>query len=304
MTEEYNLPQDEIHFGILKKFNFLKGTLIYGQKDIKGTKGSGKRVQPDQFVSEEHILHDLIRGFYKPKGKDYILSYQATEKLENYGMQIGWIDNTTGQFSEIKMLPPSGHGDKRAVGDINAARYNLNNKIPIGILHRVKKGINRCLGLGIIQRETEDGIFIVKPIALLKDVNSYNDRLEDFSNISVTEKESLIKTRIGQSNFKKELQNNRKFCQLCHLSKKELLVASHIKPWRESSPFEKLDLLNGLLLCPNHDSLFDKGYISFMDDGRVIISEKIDNNASTLLNINDEMVISVIRGTRKILIMA
>ena len=53
----------------------------------------------------------------------------------------------------------------------------------------------------------------------------------------------------------------------------ELLVASHIKPWSISDANEKLDIHNGLLMCPNHDKLFDRGYISFDDTGRILISE-------------------------------
>lgn len=54
------------------------------------------------------------------------------------------------------------------------------------------------------------------------------------------------------------------------------LRASHIKPWRASSTFEKLDGNNGLLLSPHIDHLFDQGFISFTDDGILLISSKVD----------------------------
>jgi 5-methylcytosine-specific restriction protein A len=54
-----------------------------------------------------------------------------------------------------------------------------------------------------------------------------------------------------------------------------LLKASHIKPWRDSDNAERLDIYNGLLLIPNLDSAFDKGYISFDDGGKIIISDMI-----------------------------
>lgn len=41
------------------------------------------------------------------------------------------------------------------------------------------------------------------------------------------------------------------------------MIASHIKPWRDSSNFERLDGNNGLLLAPHIDKLFDKGWITF-----------------------------------------
>lgn len=54
------------------------------------------------------------------------------------------------------------------------------------------------------------------------------------------------------------------------------LVASHIKPFVKSSENEAYDSENGLLLSQNMDGLFDKGCISFNDDGSIIVSNKID----------------------------
>ncbi len=60
-------------------------------------------------------------------------------------------------------------------------------------------------------------------------------------------------------------------------------------------------MLNGLLLCPNHDSLFDKGYISFEDNGKVIISNEISINDANISNVNSNMGISVLEGQQKYL---
>ncbi|MTH94581.1 HNH endonuclease signature motif containing protein, partial [Roseibium sp. RKSG952] len=49
------------------------------------------------------------------------------------------------------------------------------------------------------------------------------------------------------------------------------LVASHIKGWRHSNNMERLDPNNGLLLAPHIDKLFDKGQISFSDEGNILI---------------------------------
>ncbi|WP_394234147.1 McrB family protein [Niallia oryzisoli] len=152
---------DEVHKGILMKFQSLKGKLIVGKEGIKGH-DSQNRLQPDKFVPEPHILHDLIRGFYKPAVKPYILSYQATEAEKNYGKQIIW-EKQGFNFKRIEMHPPSSEKDSRKKSDIEAARYNLQNKIPIGILHKVKKGQNRILGLGMIVSERNDGVFIIEP---------------------------------------------------------------------------------------------------------------------------------------------
>jgi putative restriction endonuclease len=50
------------------------------------------------------------------------------------------------------------------------------------------------------------------------------------------------------------------------------LVASHCKPWRDSSNAERLNGENGLLLTPSIDHLFDRGFIGFENDGKLIVS--------------------------------
>ena len=62
-----------------------------------------------------------------------------------------------------------------------------------------------------------------------------------------------------------------------------ILIASHIKPFIKSNDTEAYDPNNGLLLSQNLDGLFDKGYISFDDDGNIIISNKLDNDLKSHL---------------------
>lgn len=106
--------------------------------------------------------------------------------------------------------------------------------------------------------------------------------------VTETEKEQVIKSRIGQSMFKKALLDIEKNCKLCDVTDERFLVASNIKPWSQSNNQERLDADNGLLLCPNHDVLFDKGYISF-DDGAILISDSLDETSRIFLNINDKL---------------
>jgi hypothetical protein len=113
-----------------------------------------------------------------------------------------------------------------------------------------------------------------------------------------TEKESVVKARIGQSMFKRALLAVEKKCRLCGVSDERFLVASHIKPWSQSKSQERLDFNNGLLLCPNHDALFDKGYISFSDDGTILISDGLDTETNVFLNINENMYIDINEGQR------
>ena len=66
------------------------------------------------------------------------------------------------------------------------------------------------------------------------------------------------------------------------------LVASHTKPWRDSSNEERLDPENGFMLTPTIDHLFDRGFISFSDNGELIISSVADQNSLEKMGIKCE----------------
>lgn len=85
------------------------------------------------------------------------------------------------------------------------------------------------------------------------------------------------------------------------MSNKNLLIASHIKPWNVCDSVEKIDCDNGFLMCPNHDKLFDQGWITFDDDGKIIISEVLLKEDRIALNINDNMCILLTDKNREYL---
>jgi hypothetical protein len=123
------------------------------------------------------------------------------------------------------------------------------------------------------------------------DLASCIQAVEDFSQELVgADIECLVKQRLNQGIFREQLLKrfNCK-CTLCGVSNELFLIASHIKPWAKSDCNEKLSKHNGLLLCPNHDKLFDKGFISFTDDGKIIISHQLSENDKMFLNITPQM---------------
>lgn len=80
-----------------------------------------------------------------------------------------------------------------------------------------------------------------------------------------------IKLRVGQTKLRKRvLANYQNKCALCNIDTKDLLVASHIKPWSKSSQKERVDPTNTILLCRLHDGLFEYGYLSLDDTKNVI----------------------------------
>ena len=101
-----------------------------------------------------------------------------------------------------------------------------------------------------------------------------------------TDIEKIVKTRVSQGSFRRLLLLERHQCNLCDISTSAVLRASHIKEWAESSREERIDANNGLLLCANHDALFDRHQISFEPDtGEICISASIDAEQRTALNL-------------------
>jgi hypothetical protein len=90
-----------------------------------------------------------------------------------------------------------------------------------------------------------------------------------------TQAQALIMARRGQAAFKKNIQQYESQCRLTGITNVDFLIASHILPWAEATPEERLDGANGLMLAPHADRLFDRHFISFEDDGTVLKSKAL-----------------------------
>jgi len=117
--------------------------------------------------------------------------------------------------------------------------------------------------------------------------------VESDETITETVKQTLIFSRIGQGRFKDNVKKIESRCRITNVNKIEHLRASHLKPWRDSDNDERLNGENGLLLTPTIDHLFDRGFISFEDNGDLLISpvshklslEKMGVPVKTKLNV-------------------
>lgn len=90
-----------------------------------------------------------------------------------------------------------------------------------------------------------------------------------------TEAVANVKVRRGQHYFRNAVLNHfGGHCAVTGMAMRELLVASHILPWR-THPAERLNVLNGIALSRLHDAAFDVGLISFDADYRLILSPKL-----------------------------
>lgn len=107
--------------------------------------------------------------------------------------------------------------------------------------------------------------------------------------ITKTERIAITRARVGQGVFRERLIDFWHGCSISAFPQYDILTASHIKPWRVSDNKQRLDVFNGLLLLPNYDRLFDKGYISFGNNGKIIFSRYLSESDRVLLGMNDSI---------------
>ncbi len=128
----------------------------------------------------------------------------------------------------------------------------------------------------------EEAITIPQQIERAKRVEN---EINDNTTVSIVERQQLIKARVGQGKYRLQLLQDCPFCPITGVKDSRLLVASHIKPWVDSSNLEKLDNKNGFMFTPTIDLLFDRGYITFSDSKEMLISSLLSKETLTCLNL-------------------
>lgn len=103
--------------------------------------------------------------------------------------------------------------------------------------------------------------------SLLSDLHE----IEAFVAVPETQRIQLSRARVGQGLFRKQVMLLDPRCRVTGVDDPRLLIASHIKPWRDSSNEERLNGNNGIMLSPHIDALFDAHLISFEDDGGMLV---------------------------------
>lgn len=113
------------------------------------------------------------------------------------------------------------------------------------------------------------------------DMEVWEHHLEDEvghdTSIDSTEREAVIMARRGQGLYRQRVARIERMCRVTKVDNPAHLRASHAKPWRDCTDNdERLDGENGLLLTPSIDHLFDRGFITFEDYGRLVVSPIAD----------------------------
>lgn len=163
-------------------------------------------------------------------------------------------------------------------GYVNAARtdtgYKLIRKISLPIISYIS----------IMKLRGEDGeiifywkIFVDFDIAADRKASSLALKYGKGPKLASTPKISskilnIRNARVGQGKYRDDLLEECPFCPITMVNDERLLIASHIKPWAQSNNIEKIDPKNGFIFTPLYDKLFDRGFITFSDDKRMIVS--------------------------------
>ncbi len=119
--------------------------------------------------------------------------------------------------------------------------------------------------------------------------NSVSDEGKGLYRVDHTETSRLTLTRTAQGQYRKDalkLWNNR--CAVTGVAEPKILIASHIKPWRESSNEERVNPRNSLILSPTYDKLFDLGLITFKpNNGKIVLASSIATADWEKLKVDD-----------------
>jgi putative restriction endonuclease len=218
---------------------------------------------------------------------------------------IGWRVNVS-FVPLLHRIRPKDHmeGLKTLLPDRYSPLQANGNGIQSIYLTEISEDFARVLS-GLIGEETRRIFHIAlsgqvltdSSVATNDDIDLWERKLEDQikANLAITEtvREAIIRARRGQGLFKQRVMEIETRCRITGVSNVTHLLASHCKPWRDSSNEERLNGENGLLLTPSIDHLFDRGFIGFEDSGNLIISPVAHRPSLQRMGIETDRVVNV-----------
>lgn len=243
-------------------------------------KANGDRHQFYDYMTELEV-GDLVFSFASTQIRAAgIVQSKAYESPKPDFKQAGSNWSDIGWFAEVEFVPianpiaPKEHMD--AIGPLLSPRYAPLRQNGKGNQNVYLTEISQQLAKTLMDLSSISMDFLWTAAGPTTNENDDSESSITGTVVSALERMQLIKARRGQGLFKTNVRLIEKSCRITGLETPRHLIASHIKPWSESTNSEKLDGANGLLLSPHIDHLFDKGFISFRDEGSVIISRELD----------------------------
>lgn len=218
---------------------------------------------------------------------------------------IGWRVNVS--FSQLlNAVCPKDHMDvlRRVLPDRHSPLQSNGNGIQSIYLTELSEDFAEILG-GLIGEEVRSLMKAREVGATIEngriitgdDLDLWESRLEKQveadGSVKETDREAIVRARRGQGLFKQRVMRIETQCRITSVDNPNYLLASHCKPWRDSSNEERLNGENGLLLTASIDHLFDRGFIGFEDSGNLIISPVAHKPSLQRMGVETERVINV-----------
>jgi hypothetical protein len=231
-------------------------------------------------------FHALSKGVVTPAGTRYIIFFVTKDKQEALTQYNDYIDGNMlfwegeeKHSSDKRVTEANKNGDEihlfyREIhhtpfvyfGKISLTDYQLRENAPSEFVFRIETLSNE--------------------IDAFKEVREYS---AEYKTLAITEQEQIVVSRLGQGNFRRNVIRLWGSCSVTGLHTVSLLRASHIKPWKNSDNNERLTPYNGLLLIPDYDFLFDRGYITFRNTGSVVVSQRLSPFACKVFDVRDDL---------------
>ncbi|HFI9378723.1 TPA: HNH endonuclease [Vibrio parahaemolyticus] len=208
----------------------------------------------------------------RPEAEHAVLTYQHN----------GWFDVMSDELRTV------GADSSRVIEDDALLNFNIRFKPEDLVLYDSYKDVSdlykssRYMLFNLVQDSASD---IDSMVSDVMDVCG--------DDVSETEKLQLISARVGQGVFRERVAKlwGGERCAVTLIDIKELLIASHIRPWRDcQGRSDRLDGANGLLLCAHIDKLFDSHLLSFELKNRSFrlrTSKKLDKKTLLALGIEE-----------------
>lgn len=219
--------------------------------------------------------------------------------LEEYGYEYKKGDFTDGYFRELQRLYDKSSGASRTKKGVRTTTATTGgNRVPSLIQLCVFFGYAEDLKGKVYFDPTCFGIKArkIKPSKEVK--KRYKQIMKSAENLSKKYgiNGNVLREVLSRSTEIQKIFRNNLFvecnsgCMVCGIKNEEMLVASHINPAAKSNAAEKADSDNGLLLCANHDKLFDRYLITFScENGKIKIADRLNKDDRLLLGIDENI---------------
>ncbi|MDP1780018.1 MAG: HNH endonuclease, partial [Anaerolineales bacterium] len=231
-------------------------------------------------------FHAISKGVVTPANTKYIILFVTKDKQQALTQYNDYIDGNM-LFWE---------GEEKHSSDKRVVEANKNQD-EIHLFYRETHHspfvyFGRISLTDFQLRENVPSEFVFRIEMLSSEVDAFKEVREhagEYKTLDKTEQEQIVVSRLGQGNFRRNVIRLWGSCSVTGLQSVTLLRASHIKPWKDSNNQERLNPFNGLLLIPDYDFLFDRGYISFKSNGSVLVSQRLSPFARKVFDVDDDL---------------